>query len=188
MTEETRQAIVRAAERVLARQGLDRTSIKDIAGEAGVAPGLIYHYFRDKLDLMVAATTEGCRSLEGAWATGDGAPERAAAAFDALKGNLRSDLQVLFCGLLAAGLHEPSIAAEVRGFVERDRHKVTEIVSEIAAGRASHEEIEAIAVAVWGGLFGIVQQALIDPALDGGAAIDALSAMAFGLAKTRGWT
>ena len=37
---------------LFSRQGVDNTSIKDIAREAGVAQGLLYHYFASKDDLL----------------------------------------------------------------------------------------------------------------------------------------
>ena len=41
-----RRNILDAAIRVFARQGFHSTRVSDIADEAGVAYGLVYHYFR----------------------------------------------------------------------------------------------------------------------------------------------
>lgn len=49
---ETRTKLVDTALDLFARQGVDNTSIKDIAREAGVAQGLLYHYFASKDDLL----------------------------------------------------------------------------------------------------------------------------------------
>lgn len=49
-----RQEIVEAAFRVFARKGLKGATNREIAAEAGVTPGLIYWYFRDKQDLFRA--------------------------------------------------------------------------------------------------------------------------------------
>ena len=43
-----RRQILDAAVRVFARQGFHSTRVADIADEAGVAYGLVYHYFRSK--------------------------------------------------------------------------------------------------------------------------------------------
>jgi len=43
-----RRLILDAAVRVFARQGFHGTRVSDIADEAGVAYGLVYHYFRSK--------------------------------------------------------------------------------------------------------------------------------------------
>src|SRR5215468_1196514 len=63
VSNETRERIVEAAERVLARDGYAATSVKDIAAEAGVAPGLVHYYFKTKDELVVAAVTHACESL-----------------------------------------------------------------------------------------------------------------------------
>src|SRR5258708_23256808 len=58
--EETRTRIVEAAYRSLVDGGYNDTTIKDIAGEAGIAVGLAHYYFENKDDLMVAALQMGC--------------------------------------------------------------------------------------------------------------------------------
>ena len=45
---ETKEAIIDAAESRFAAQGFDSTTIKQIAGDAGVNTALIYYYFADK--------------------------------------------------------------------------------------------------------------------------------------------
>lgn len=47
-----RRAILDAAIRVFAREGYYATRVADIAEEAGVAYGLVYHYFRSKEAVM----------------------------------------------------------------------------------------------------------------------------------------
>ena len=50
-----RAALVAACARVLAREGVAGTSVRAIAVEAGVSPGLVGHYFAG-IDALVAAT------------------------------------------------------------------------------------------------------------------------------------
>jgi TetR/AcrR family fatty acid metabolism transcriptional regulator len=49
---EKRRAILDAAVRVFARQGFHTCRVSDIADEAGVAYGLVYHYFRSKDEVL----------------------------------------------------------------------------------------------------------------------------------------
>jgi TetR/AcrR family transcriptional regulator, fatty acid metabolism regulator protein len=49
---ERRRAILRAAIDVFARKGYHGCRIADVAREAGVAYGLVYHYFRNKDELL----------------------------------------------------------------------------------------------------------------------------------------
>src|SRR5215475_7225639 len=71
-----RRQILDAAIRVFARQGFHSTRVSDIADEAGVAYGLVYHYFKSKDEvlnelfierwsLLLAAIEEADRAGEG---------------------------------------------------------------------------------------------------------------------------
>ncbi|MGA2283338.1 MAG: TetR/AcrR family transcriptional regulator [Candidatus Dormibacteria bacterium] len=62
-----RAEIVAAAAAVLGRLGSAETSMKEIAAEAGVAPGLLHYYFESKDDLLVAVVGELDRQLAAAW-------------------------------------------------------------------------------------------------------------------------
>jgi TetR/AcrR family transcriptional regulator, fatty acid metabolism regulator protein len=53
-----RRVILDAAVRVFARQGFHTCRVSDIADEAGVAYGLVYHYFRSKDEVMNELFTE----------------------------------------------------------------------------------------------------------------------------------
>jgi AcrR family transcriptional regulator len=48
-----RQEILRAATALFAEQGYQRTSVKEVAERAGIAPGTIYLYFDSKGDLLI---------------------------------------------------------------------------------------------------------------------------------------
>ncbi|MEO6654669.1 MAG: TetR/AcrR family transcriptional regulator [Pyrinomonadaceae bacterium] len=47
-----RQAIIRAAIKVFARQGYFNSKVSDIAGEAGIADGTVYLYFKSKEEIL----------------------------------------------------------------------------------------------------------------------------------------
>jgi AcrR family transcriptional regulator len=53
-----RRIILDAAIRVFAREGFHRCRVSDIANEAGVAYGLVYHYFRSKDEVLDTLFTE----------------------------------------------------------------------------------------------------------------------------------
>lgn len=55
--EQTRARILAAARRLFADNGYDRTTIRAVAGEAGVNPGLVMHYFGSKEDLFAEAVS-----------------------------------------------------------------------------------------------------------------------------------
>src|SRR5262245_9788409 len=58
VVEDRREQIMEAALRVFAQKGFDKATNKDIAHEAGITAGLIYHYFKSKEELLKAALDE----------------------------------------------------------------------------------------------------------------------------------
>ena len=67
-----RRQILDAAVRVFARQGFHSCRVSDIADEAGVAYGLVYHYFRSKDQVMNELFTERWSLLSAAIEEVDG--------------------------------------------------------------------------------------------------------------------
>ena len=53
-----REQLIEAALAVFAHKGVDGASVKDIARAAAVTPGLLYHYFDCKEDLVAAVLEE----------------------------------------------------------------------------------------------------------------------------------
>src|SRR5437764_7014042 len=80
--EDKRQQILSAAVRVFAAQGYEATRVGDIAKEAGVAYGLVYHYYKSKEAVLEAVFREAWGRLLAAVAlaeeTGDDAPDQLA--------------------------------------------------------------------------------------------------------------
>jgi len=62
-----RGQIVEAASVVLGRQGYTDTSLKQIAAQAGVAPGLLHYYFDSKEDLLVEVVSGLERQMTAEW-------------------------------------------------------------------------------------------------------------------------
>src|SRR3954453_16401153 len=61
--EDKRQLILDAAVRVFARKGYHTSRVGDIAEEAGVAHGLLYHYLRSKEELLETIFRETWRDV-----------------------------------------------------------------------------------------------------------------------------
>src|SRR2546423_11936979 len=78
--DDKRKAILDAAVRVFARQGYEAAPVGDVAKEAGVAYGLVYHYFGSKEAVLEAVFREQWGRLLAAVAlaeeTGETAPEQ----------------------------------------------------------------------------------------------------------------
>jgi len=54
----TRERILEAATEVFARRGLHGTRVSDIADQAGIAYGLVYHHFHNKEEILAAIYQE----------------------------------------------------------------------------------------------------------------------------------
>ena len=57
-----------AAARLFAEKGYGATSMRDIAGAAGMLPGSLYYHFASKEELLVAVYAEGVRRIKAALA------------------------------------------------------------------------------------------------------------------------
>ena len=69
-SDDKRDAILRAATQVFARNGFHQSQVADIARAAGVAAGTVYLYFRSKDDLLVSLFDRTMRdAMESARAT-----------------------------------------------------------------------------------------------------------------------
>jgi AcrR family transcriptional regulator len=62
LRDERREQIIKAALKEFARRGLAAAKISNIATEAGLSHGLVYHYFKSKDEIFTALVQ---RSLEG---------------------------------------------------------------------------------------------------------------------------
>ncbi len=197
MPDQTKDRIVQAAYRALVKRGYHETSMKDIAAEAGVAPGLAHYYFETKEDLLVAAIEHACQPVMDAWQqagmnlTGplpeDADPMMVARmGFELAKEELRTyrGLFLLTFDMFGVGLHNPKIAAAVRAFIEERRAFIARITQGVIAGMPDPPtaSADAIAAALWGSLHGIYLQKVMNPDFDAEAAIDALSEMAIAFA------
>jgi len=195
--DQTKERIVDAAYRALVKQGYHETSMKDIAAEAGVAPGLAHYYFETKEDLLVATIERACQPVMEAWRqagmnlTGplpeDADPMVVArTGFELAKEELRTyrGLFLLTFDMFGVGLHNPKIAAAVRAFIDERRAFIARITQGVIAGmnEAPIASADAIAAALWGSLHGIYLQKVMNPDFDAEAAIDALSEMAIAFA------
>lgn len=63
--ETTAQFLLEAAEAVMVRKGFDRVTMRDIAAQAGCAPGTLYLYFKRKQDVLNAITEQHSHVLLG---------------------------------------------------------------------------------------------------------------------------
>lgn len=63
-SQRTQEALLDAAEALFAEQGIDATSVAEVADRAGASIGAVYHHFRDKKALLYALYDRLAESFE----------------------------------------------------------------------------------------------------------------------------
>ena len=134
-----RRLILDAAIRVFAREGYHRCRVSDIAREANVAYGLVYHYFRSKDEVLDTLFTERWTLLLDAIA------EIIRKAQDA--GAFRSDFSAEFATLCFYGAIEQLLTAWIFGELTRSDEEFEQaknaIVETICDGLAVRSGVSA---------------------------------------------
>jgi AcrR family transcriptional regulator len=159
----TRTAIVEAAMTCFAQNGYAHTSIRQIATQAGISSGLMYHYFESK-EALLEAVFENCMAiLSGVLVDAYRQAEpgkRISSLLRAMFAMLEEDRD--FWALFQLLRSQPSITAVVgdafRRWTRRLRNLFT--VELRGAGRA---EPEIDALILYSLIEGTIQQYLLDP-------------------------
>jgi AcrR family transcriptional regulator len=151
---ERRAAIVRATIRCLARDGYAGLTMKRIAAEAGVSPGILHYYFRDKRAILGRAAATVMADLDRRVAT------EARGARDP-RGHLRAllraclevatesrDFWTVFIELWGEALHDPDLARLNRRAYRRARRFLAAGVARGTAAGAFRKVVPDEAAAV----------------------------------------
>jgi TetR/AcrR family transcriptional regulator, fatty acid metabolism regulator protein len=128
---EKRRLILDAAVRVFARSGFTRCRVSDIADEAGVAYGLVYHYFRSKDEVLDTLFLERWNVMLGVIRELDG---------DAL--TAREQLYAITSFIVDSYRHDPDLMKVI--IVEVTRAANTFGQTHLAKIREAYDLIEAI--------------------------------------------
>lgn len=129
-----RGQIVQAASAVLARQGYGDTSLKDVAREAGVAPGLLHYYFESKQELLLEVVVRMEREVISDWQAAvadiEDPIERIVAALDhvAERCSQQPEFFRLLFDLYNLGLSSPALRTRC---AEMWNHFIDEIEAEV---------------------------------------------------------
>lgn len=164
-----RGQIIRAAATVLGRLGYSDSSVKQIAGEAGVAPGLVHYYFTSKEELLVAVVHDLEREMVADWQSAvagiDDPLERIVAALDhtAVRCTEHPEFFRLLFDLYIVGLGNPAIRERCielwTHFVDDIEAEVRQVLDRIPT--AGSVPPRALAEAVAGAIDGIALAGLL---------------------------
>ena len=164
-----RGQIIRAAATVLGRLGYSDSSVKQIAREAGVAPGLVHYYFTSKEELLVAVVHDLEREMVADWQSAvagiDDPFERIVAALDhtAVRCAEHPEFFRLLFDLYAVGLNNPTIrerCAELwTHFLDDIEAEVRQVLERLPA--SSNVPPRDLAEAIGGAIDGIALAGLL---------------------------
>jgi AcrR family transcriptional regulator len=167
--DQAERALLDAASRLVARRGVDQTSVADVGAEAGYSRGLVNHHFGSKVVLLQRVARESQRGIveiiDGL--TGD--------PLELLVGLVRSYLTWAarkpeaaraFFALWGASLPEESVVREV--FVEFDRGIRAKVETYVRSGQEdgtvrTDVDPAGVAAAITGMLRGTAAQLLVAP-------------------------
>lgn len=184
------QQIIDAAIRVLARQGYAKTSLLDIAKEAGMSKGALHYHYPTKEALIHAVLESACnvvqaRTLE-AWSPSDDP-------FKALRKSLRelwatraerTDEALVVADLLALSLYDESLRPKLAEFYELGATQIRQYLEQhlLSLGLQPRVPLDILPRIVIGLLDGLVMQAFVDPdALAPDQVVDAVQTIALSI-------
>lgn len=118
--EETKNAILDVARNIISREGIRGLSIRKITNVMEYSPGIIYHYFKDKNEIVESLVGEGYR--------------RIITAISSVKRNENEpdkEIKEIFLRYIEAALADPEI---YKAFMLNDDPSVTKKTSLLAKG------------------------------------------------------
>ncbi|MHB1615259.1 MAG: TetR/AcrR family transcriptional regulator [Actinomycetes bacterium] len=150
-----RDELLRATCDVIARQGLARTRVADVAARVGVSPALVLYHFATKESLLAQAfawaAEEDLTLLREVDARPGSATQRLRAMLDVYAPAATSPGWRLWIEAWAAALHDPEIRKASRRLDARWAKAFTRVIAEgVASGefRCAHPEESAWRIAV----------------------------------------
>jgi AcrR family transcriptional regulator len=181
------QQIVDAAIRVLARQGYAKTSLLEIAKEAGMSKGALHYHYPTKEALIHAVLETACNVVQArtvrAWSPPDNpfqALRKALAELWATRAE-RTDEALVVADLLALSLYDESLRPKLAEFYELGAQQIREYLEEnlISMGLQPRIPLDLLPRIVIGLLDGLVMQAFVDPdAFSPDEVVDAIQTIA----------
>lgn len=183
-----RESILDAAMRLFVAQGYDRTTMREIAAEAGVSTGAIYVYFQTKAEMLQslcaeetalerAALLDAIRSAapgDDPITVGLGAAFRRNLAASPAERREQEQLQLL---LQYEATRDPAFGATMREMIDSWRAVIIELAhEERAAGRLRDDvDVAALATILVALPFGLSSVDLLSDAADWSSLIGTLS-------------
>jgi len=157
-----RRQILDAGVRVFARQGYHSCRVSDIADEAGVAYGLVYHYFKSKDQVLNELFTERWSLLLAAIAEVDGKPVSGREKLDEVArfiiDSYRYDPELMKVIIVEVTRAANSFGRTHLPEINRAYESIAKIVSDAQASGEFRSDIDPLVASMW--FYGAIEQLL----------------------------
>jgi TetR/AcrR family transcriptional regulator, fatty acid metabolism regulator protein len=157
-----RRQILDAAVAVFARQGFHATRVSDIADEAGVAYGLVYHYFRSKDDVLNELFVERwsllLTAIEDADRAGGPHRERLAAVAGFIVDSYRFDPELMKVIIVEVTRAANSFGRTHLSEIRRAYEEIAKIVADGQRNGAFRDDIDPLFASM--SFYGAIEQLL----------------------------
>jgi AcrR family transcriptional regulator len=157
-----RRAILDAAIKVFARKGFHASRVSEIADEAGVAYGLVYHYFKSKEALLSELFSERWALLLEATARADESGSSGREKIDAVAGfiieSYRHDPDLMKVVIVEVTRAANSFGRTHIDEITRAHEGIGEIVAKAQAEGEFRSDIDPRMAGMW--FYGLVEQLL----------------------------
>jgi TetR/AcrR family fatty acid metabolism transcriptional regulator len=157
-----RRLILDAAIRVFARQGFHSTRVSDIADEAGVAYGLVYHYFKSKDEVLNELFSERWSLLLAAIEEADreetSAREKLAAVASFIVESYRHDPEMMKVIVVEVTRAANSFGRTHLREIRRAYEMIAKIVADGQDSREFRADVDPFFASMW--FYGAIEQLL----------------------------
>lgn len=167
--DQRREEVLEATWRVIARNGIDGVSIREVAAEGGYSTGVVAHYFRNKDDVVRSALFRVWRQ-ESDRIRQRTASLRGLAALEAIArevlplGAQRTLEMAVWMAFWSRAIGDETLSSEQQRYYSEWRALLSKHLREaVAAGEIGAVDCEAEAVRLAGLIDGIGIQAMLEP-------------------------
>jgi AcrR family transcriptional regulator len=135
-SETSRQQVLDAAVKTLAKRGFANTSVSDIAETAGMSKGVVHYHFANKEDLIIRVLTQVCDTLSArihkAWSEPGTPSERIRRALRemwATRTDGSAEMRVL-ADMMAMGVHDAKVKKALAARLQSAREELVTAMME----------------------------------------------------------
>jgi AcrR family transcriptional regulator len=169
--EERRAEILSTASALASAEGLESLTLRRVADELGVYPGLVSHYFQTVDELVVAAFRHAVstESAECYAAAADGLTplDRLRTLLASLIGHERDGVSLLWLDAWSAFRHRAGLAAEVNRQMAVDKQRLGDLIADgVAEGQFHTADPTASAARIYAVVDGLAVLAAVGPDVD----------------------